>query len=130
MAIEHFRLASEKKPDYGLAYSGLADAYIVLPFYSRVTQAEAYPKAKMAALKAVELAPQSAEAHTSLAYVKLYIDWDFRGSEDEFRIALRQNPNYATALQWHAEYLSLIGRYDEAISEIRRAHRIDAQTRR
>ena len=120
-AIEHFRLASEKKPDYGLAYSGLADAYIVLPFYSRVTQAEAYPKAKTAALKAVELAPQSAEAHTSLAYVKLYIDWDFRGSEEEFRIALRQNPNYATALQWHAEYLSLIGRYDEAISEIRRA---------
>ena len=113
-------MASEKKPDYGLAYSGLADTYILLPFYSRVTQAEAYPKAKAAALRAVELAPQSAEAHTSLAYVKLYIDWDFRGAEDEFRIALRQNPNYATALQWHAEYLSLVGHYDEAINEIGR----------
>lgn len=119
-AVEHFRLAIEKRPNYGVAYSGMSDAYIVLPFYSRVTQAEVYPKAKAAALKAIELAPQSAEAYTSLAYVKLYIDWDFRGAEEEFRIALRQNPNYATALQWHAEYLSLIGHYDEAISEIRR----------
>lgn len=104
-----------------MAYSGLADAYVVLPFYSRVTQAEAYPKAKAAALKAVALAPQSAEAHTSLAYVKLFADADFRGAEQEFRIALQQNPNYATALQWYAEYLSLIGRFHEAISEINRA---------
>ena len=109
------------RPDYGLAYSGLADAYIVLPFYSRVTPAEVYPKAKVAALRAVELAPRSAEAHTSLAYVKLYSEWDFRGVEEEFRIALQQNPNYPTALQWHAEYLSLIGRYDDAIREITRA---------
>jgi tetratricopeptide (TPR) repeat protein len=69
----------------------------------------------------VELAPQSAEAHTSLAYAKLYADWDFRGAEEEFRIALQQNPNYFTALQWHAEYLSLIGRYDDAIREITQA---------
>jgi DNA-binding winged helix-turn-helix (wHTH) protein/tetratricopeptide (TPR) repeat protein len=120
-AIEHYRLAIEKQPDYGLAYSGLADAYILLPFYSRVTPAEVYPKAKAAALRAVELAPRSAEAHTSLAYVKLYSEWDFRGVEEEFRIALQQNPNYPTALQWHAEYLSLIGRYDDAIREITRA---------
>ena len=57
-----------------MPYSGLADAYTVLPFYSRVTMAEAYPKAKAAALRAVELAPQSAEAHTPLAYVRLYAD--------------------------------------------------------
>jgi DNA-binding winged helix-turn-helix (wHTH) protein/tetratricopeptide (TPR) repeat protein len=120
-AIEHYRLAIEKRPDYGLAYSGLADAYVVLPFYSRLTPAEAYPKAKAAAIRAVELSPQSAEAHASLAYVKLYSDWDFRGAEEEFRIALRQNPNYATALQWHAEYLSLTGRYDDAVREITRA---------
>ncbi len=120
-AIEHYRLAIAKRPNYGLAYSGLADSYIVLPFYSRFTPAEVYPKAKAAALRAVELAPRSAEAHTSLAYVKLYSDWDFRGAEEEFRIALQQNPNYATALQWHAEYLSLVGRYDDAVSEITRA---------
>jgi DNA-binding winged helix-turn-helix (wHTH) protein/Flp pilus assembly protein TadD len=120
-AIEQFRLAIEKRPDYGLAYSGLADSYVLLPFYSRVTPAEGYPKAKAAALRAVQLAPQSAEAHTSLAYVKLYSDWDFRGAEEEFRIALLLNPNYATALQWHAEYLSLVGRYDDAVGEIKRA---------
>ncbi len=120
-AIEHYRLAIEKQPDYGLAYSGLADTYILLPFYSRFSPAEAYPKAKTAALRAVELAPRSAEAHTSLAYVKLYSGWDFEGAEDEFRIALQLNPNYATALQWDAEYLSLIGRYDDAVREITRA---------
>jgi tetratricopeptide (TPR) repeat protein/DNA-binding winged helix-turn-helix (wHTH) protein len=120
-AIERFQSAIAKRPDYGLAYSGLADAYVLLPFYSGFSQAEAYSKAKVAALKAVELAPQSAEAHTSLAYVRLYADWDFRGAEEEFRIALQQNPNYATALQWHAEYLSLIGRFGEAVSEIKRA---------
>jgi DNA-binding winged helix-turn-helix (wHTH) protein/tetratricopeptide (TPR) repeat protein len=120
-STEHFRLAIEKRPDYGLAYSGLADSYVLLPFYSRITPAEVYPKAKASALRAVKLAPQSAEAHTSLAYVKLYADWDFRGAEEEFRIALQLNPNYATALQWHAEYLSLIGRYDDAVGEIKRA---------
>jgi len=120
-AIDHFNRAIQLQPNYGLAYSGLADSYVLLPFYSRVSSAEAYPSAKAAALKAVALAPQSAEAHTSLAYVKLYGDWDFRGAEKEFQAALQCNPNYATALQWHAEYLSLIGRSDEAVSEIKRA---------
>src|SRR5215469_8927042 len=120
-SIDHFDRAINIQSNYGLAYSGLADAYVLLPFYSRITPAEAYPKAKAAALRAVELAPQSAEAHTSLAYAKLYADWDFRGAEEEFRIALQQNPNYFTALQWHAEYLSLIGRYDDAIREITQA---------
>jgi len=120
-ALEHFNRAIEMQPNYGLAYSGLADAYVLLPFYSRLTPSEAYPKAKAAALKAVELASRSAEAHTSLAYTRFYADWDFRGAEEEFRIALQQNPNYFTAVQWHAEYLSLIGRYDDAIREITRA---------
>ena len=120
-AIEHFNRAIQIQPDYGLAYSGLADSYVLLPFYSRVAPAEAYPAAKEAALKAVALAPQSAEAHTSLAYVELYGDWDFRGAEKEFQAALHRDPNFATALQWHAEYLSLIGRFDEAVSEINRA---------
>lgn len=66
-ATEHFTLAMEKRPDYGLAYRGLADAYVLLPFYRRIMPLEAYPKAKAAALRALELAPQSAEAHTSLA---------------------------------------------------------------
>jgi len=120
-AIEHFNRAIEKQPNFGLAYSGLADSYVLLPFYSRVSAAEAYPVAKAAALKAIALAPQTAEAHTSLAYVKVYGDWDFRGAEQEFQAALKRDPNYPTALQWHAEYLSLIGRFDEAVNEINRA---------
>src|SRR5215469_7764021 len=120
-AIEHFNRAIQMRPNYGLACSGLADSYVLLPFYSRVSPTDAYPPAKTAALKAVALAPQSAEAHTSLAYVKLYGDWDFRGAEQEFQAALQHNPNYATALQWHAEYLSLIGRPDQAVGEIKRA---------
>lgn len=87
-ATEHFTLAIEKRPDYGLAYSGLADAYLLLPFCPRIMPPEAYPKAKAAALRAVERAPQSAEAHTSLTYVKLYADWAFNGAAEQFRVAL------------------------------------------
>jgi len=83
--MDHFNRAIQLDPRYGLAYSGLADSYVLLPFYSRISPAEAYPAAKQAALKAVALAPDSAEAHTSLAYVKLYSDWDFRAPRKSSR---------------------------------------------
>lgn len=120
-SIQHFELAIKVRPDSGLAYSGLADAYMLLPMYSRALPAEAHPKARAAALKAVELSPRTAEAHTSLAYVKLYADWDFNGAEEEFKRALQLNPKYPTALQWYAEFLSLVGRQDAAIAHIHEA---------
>ena len=124
-AIDHFNKAVSLDPSYAPAYSGLADAYLVLPFLSSVSQQEVYPKAREAAAKAVALGPSLSEAHTSAADVKLYVEWDFAGADKEFRRALELNPTYATAHQWYAEYLSLIGRHDEAIKEIQRAQDLE-----
>jgi serine/threonine-protein kinase len=89
-AANLFDRAIERDPRFAPAYSGLADCYAVLPFYSDIRETDAYPKSKEAAIKAVELDPTSAEAHTSLAYTKLYADWDFKGAETEFRKARPQ----------------------------------------
>lgn len=120
-SIEHYNTAVGLDPSTALAYSGLADSYIVLPLLSSVPQDEAYAKARQAAFRALSLDASLAEAHTSAADVKLYVDWDFAGAEREFHRALNLNPNYATAHQWYAEYLSLMGRHEEAIREIQRA---------
>ncbi len=124
-AIAHFNRAVALDPSYAPAHSGLADAYLVLPLLSSVSPNEAYPKAREAAAKALALDPLLAEAHTSAADVKLYIDWDFAGAEREFRRAIELNPNYATAYQWYAEYLSLMARHDEAVKEIQRAQQLE-----
>lgn len=124
-AIDEYKKAVALDPSYALAYSGLADAYIVLPLLSMVPQDEAYPKAQEAAAKALALNPLLAEAHTSEADVKLYVDWDFAGAEREFRRALELDSNYATAHQWYAEFLSLMGRHEEAIKEIQRAKELE-----
>ncbi|CDM65449.1 tetratricopeptide repeat protein [Pyrinomonas methylaliphatogenes] len=123
-SIEHFRRAVELDPNYALAYVGLADCYNLLSLYS-VPPAETFPKAKEAALKALELDPQSAEAHTSLAYALFRYDWDWQGAEREFRYAIELNPNYATAHHWYAEFLAAMGRFDEALAEIERARALD-----
>ncbi|HUF53058.1 MAG TPA: tetratricopeptide repeat protein [Dehalococcoidia bacterium] len=124
-AIGDFQRAIAIDPNYALAYCGLADVYLVLPFLSPTTQEEAYPKAKEAAEKAIFLDPALAEAHTSNAYVKMYLDWDFAGAERGFRKAIELNPNYATAHQWYAELLSFQGRHLEALAEIRIALELD-----
>lgn len=123
-AIDQYDKAVAIDASFAPAYSGLADAYIVLPMLSTVSQQDTYPKARAAAEKAIALAPTSAEAHTSAADVKLYVDWDFTGAEREFQSALQLDPMYATAHQWYAEYLSLEGRHDEAIKEILRAQQL------
>jgi DNA-binding winged helix-turn-helix (wHTH) protein/Flp pilus assembly protein TadD len=124
-AIDHYNKAVELDPANAGAYSGLADAYIVLPLLSTIQQNVTYPKAKVAAEKAVALDPMLAEAHTSLADVKLYVDWDFAGTEREFQRALALDPNDATAHQWYAEFLSAMGRHDQAIQEVLRAEQLE-----
>lgn len=124
-AIAHFNRAVALDPSYAPAHAGLADAYLVLPFLSSVSQNEAYPKAREAAAEALAFDPLLAEAHTSAADVKLYVDWDFAGAEREFRRAIELNPNYATAHQWYAEYLSLVARHEEARKEIQRAQQLE-----
>jgi tetratricopeptide (TPR) repeat protein len=108
-----------------LTASGLADAYLVLPLLSTISPQVTYPKARAAADKAVALDPALAEAHTSLADVKFWIAWEFAGADREFRRALELDPNYATAHQWYAEYLSAMGRHEEAIREIGRAEALE-----
>jgi serine/threonine protein kinase/Tfp pilus assembly protein PilF len=125
-AIEYFQQAIDLDPAYALAYSGLADAYSIT-FFNDLTfsQSESAAKSHAAALKALELDPSLAEAHASMGNVLVIFDWDFKGAEAEFRQALAANPGYPSNLQWYAEVLGSVGRYDEALVMIRRAHDAD-----
>ena len=124
--LEYFQQAIEKDPGYALAYAGVADSYAVgNGEYLGLTPQEARPKAKAAALKALELDDSLAEAHTTLADTYLYYDWDFPKAQQEFLRAIAANPNYPTAHQWYAEYLYAVGRFDDAIAEARRARELD-----
>ena len=124
-AIPFFEQAIQKDQNYALAYSGLADSYALLAAYENVPARELMPKAKDAALKALALDDNLAEAHASLGQIVEYYDYDFATAEKEYRRALELNPNYATGHQWLAEHFSTIKRFDDAIAEIRRALELD-----
>ena len=125
-AIKYFQQAIAKDPDYARAYAGLADCYALLPGYTMtIPQTEALPKARAAALKALQLDEGLAEAHTSLALITENYDWDWQTAEKEYRRAIDLNPNYATAHHWYAEYLTWNGRFDEALRESERARQLD-----
>jgi TolB-like protein/Flp pilus assembly protein TadD len=127
VALAYFNQAIEEDANYAQAYSGLADTYALLGDwqYAVMTPMEAYPKAKAAALKAVELDSALGEAHNSLAFVLDGFDWDLDAGGKEFRRAIELNPGYATAHHWYAWHLGLLGRYDEAIAEMRKAESLD-----
>ena len=124
-SIGYFRQAVQRDPNFALAYAGLSDSYSLLTEYHGATARETYDEAKRAATRALEINPELAEAHTSLAYVRHFYEWDWRGAEQQYTRAIELNPRYATAHQWYAEFLSAMGRHDEAIVEIRRASAID-----
>jgi TolB-like protein/DNA-binding winged helix-turn-helix (wHTH) protein/Flp pilus assembly protein TadD len=126
-ALAYFNQAIEEDPKYAQAYSGLSDTYALLGDwqYAVMPPKEAFPKAKVAALKALELDSTLGEAHNSLAFVLDGFDWDFDSAGKEFRLAIELNPGYATAHHWYAWHLSLLGRYDEAIAEMRKAENLD-----
>jgi TolB-like protein/DNA-binding winged helix-turn-helix (wHTH) protein/Tfp pilus assembly protein PilF len=123
-AALYFEQAISKDPGYGAAYSGLADCNSGLAWHGFSSPAEVLPKAYAAAQKAVEIDPQSAEAHASLALV-LDHKWDWPGAEVEFKRALELNPQYANAHHWYGDYLSIQGRHDEALVEAKRALELD-----
>ena len=124
-AIEQFHKAIEVDAGYAPAYSGLADCYTTLGYLSYLDPLDAFPRARDAATKALELDPSLAEAHTSLGYYNLYHAWNWNEAENEFKKAIELNPNYATAHDWYSYYLMAVGRYDEAWKEVNRAHELD-----
>jgi serine/threonine protein kinase/tetratricopeptide (TPR) repeat protein len=124
-SIKYFERAIEADPTYTLAYTGLADSYIISGEWALFRPKEAYQKAKTAALKALEIDERLAEAHNALAMIKREFDFDWAGAERDFKRAIELNPNYSTAHQWYAEYLVTMGRFDEAIAEIKRAQDLD-----
>jgi TolB-like protein/DNA-binding winged helix-turn-helix (wHTH) protein/Tfp pilus assembly protein PilF len=127
VALAFFNQAIDEDPKYAPAYSGLADTYALLADweYAVMTPKEALPKAKAAAIKALELDNSLGEAHTSLAFCMDVFDWDLDSAGKEFRRAIELNPGYATAHHWYGSHLLLLGRNEEAIAEIRKAQNLD-----
>lgn len=124
--LELFEQALRLDPDYALAHAGVADAYTLLAFYSFMRPADAMPRAKTAAQRAVALAPGLAEAHAALAWISLTYDWDWRAAASGFRRALDLNPNLVAAHYWRSAYLwGIECRFDEAIAEARHATDLD-----
>jgi TolB-like protein/DNA-binding winged helix-turn-helix (wHTH) protein len=123
-ALIYFQQAINKDPIYGAAYSGLADCNSGLAWHGFKSPAEALPKANAAALKAIEIDPQSAEAHASLGLV-LDHKWDWAGAEAEFKRALQLDPRYANAHHWYGDNLSILGRHDAALLEAKQALELD-----
>ena len=124
-AAEYFQQAIDKDPNYGRAYAGLADTYSLMSTWYMRPQSELMPKARSAALRALELDESLTEAHASLALIKENYEYDWPESEKEFRRAIQLDPQYATAHQWYAEFLSWQGRFDEAFSESEQARQLD-----
>ncbi len=124
-AVEYFKQAIEKDPNYALAFAGLAETYALLGEYGVEPPKESAPKGKAAALKALEIDGNLAEAYTALAYIKTDYEWDFKGAERDYLKAIELNPKYATARQWYGEYLTQMGRFDEAAAQIRQAQEFD-----
>jgi eukaryotic-like serine/threonine-protein kinase len=123
-AIEQFKAAADKDPGFALAYVGLADAHMVLLYYTRTSGREVIPQAKAYAARALEIDDSLAEAHASMGIIN-NLSWNWAESEKDFKRAIELNPNYATARHWYSRYLRTAGRLDEALVQIRQAHETD-----
>jgi serine/threonine-protein kinase len=125
LGLSHFERALERDPRYGMAHIGVADSYCILGFYTALRPTEAFPRAKAAALRALELEPRLSEARPTLAYVSMYHEWDWSGAERQFRMAISGNPGYATAHQWYGNFLAVLRRFDESTTEFGKAIALD-----
>ena len=123
--IEYFQQAVEKDPSYAQAYSGLADSYVLLGWNSYLAPKDAFPKAKAAAIRALQFDEGLAEAHASLAAPLWLHDWHWLEAQTEFQRSLQLGIAYPTANHWYAEYLMTMGRHEEAIARIKRSQELD-----
>lgn len=119
--LEYFRQAIALDPTFAEAYVGVADSYATLGLYAVIPPQQAFPVAKEATKRALEMDDGLAEAHASMGFIKFYFDWNRVDAENEFRRALADNPNYAMAHSWYGESLVAMGRFSEAISEAQHA---------
>jgi len=128
-AADFFTQAVQQDGRYALAYAGLADTYSLMGDYGYLASSEAWPKAKTAAMQALDIDNTLAEAHTSLGLVKEHFEWDWTDAEREFRRAIELNPNSANAHHWFGEYLTNMGQFEEGLRETRKAEEIDPLSR-
>jgi tetratricopeptide (TPR) repeat protein len=124
-ALQCFRTAAATDPECALAYTGIADTLTLLSFYEIVPSTEAMPQARDAAIRAIQLEPNLAEAHTSLADVHLHFDWRWDAAGREYRRAIECNPGYALGYHWYANLLAATGQHDAAYAAVMRALEID-----
>jgi eukaryotic-like serine/threonine-protein kinase len=124
-AIEYFQQAVEKDPGYALAYTGLADSYVLLGWNSYLPPKDAFPKGRMAAMQALRLDPDLGEAHTPLAAVLWLHDWQWQEAQVEFKRSLALSPAHPTASHWYAEYLMTMGLHAEAIARMKNGQEFD-----
>ncbi|KKK78674.1 hypothetical protein LCGC14_2841190, partial [marine sediment metagenome] len=124
-AEKYFTEATNRDPEYAQAHAAVADTYNLLGWYQLRPPKEAFPRAKAAALKALDIDETIAEAHTSLAFAYMYYDWAWAAAEHEFTRAIQLHPGYATTHHWYAEYLMAMGRTEDAIEEAERAQELD-----
>jgi TolB-like protein/Tfp pilus assembly protein PilF len=128
-AVEFYQQAIEKDPNYALAYSGLAETYVLFSSYDVAPADDSMPQAKAAATRALEIDEQLAEAHTALGFYLEHYEWDREGAQKEFRRAIELNPNYATAHHWYSSSLSNLKKFEESLAELRRAEELDPLSR-
>jgi TolB-like protein/Tfp pilus assembly protein PilF len=123
--LEYFQRALEIDPDYALAHAGVADCILLLGFYGYLPPREAWPKAKAAALRALDIDEGLAEAHSSLAFAKVCYDWDMQAAEKDFKRAIELNPGYAPAHYWYATLFLAVGRFEDGFSQNERSLEVD-----
>ncbi len=120
--FKYFQQAADKDPSFVLAYSGMADSYMLLGFYSIIPPHIAMPKAKQFAEKAIQLDASHAEAVTTLAFINTFYDWDWMEAKKKFQLSFELNPNYADAYYWYSYYLSFVeNKFEEGIKFARKA---------
>ncbi len=124
-SITYYQRALDAEPTFAQAYSGMGASYVQLGYGSLIRPDDAFPKARAAAQRALELDSTLAEPHATLAFVNMYYDWDWPAAERNFQLAVRRDPKYATAHEWYGLYLAAMGRFGEAIAEGRRAQDLE-----